>query len=159
MKACKILMILLVAAVFSASRAEAGNRDFEKITGKYSSCRNVEIVTISSELLEMLSTSENNELLKDLDWIKIMNLNDPHATPDIYNNLKKDIAAMLEDGYEELMTVSGGQSEMRIYIKRKDKDMLFFTSDEHDCFTAIHISGKITKTLTQALLNNEISLN
>lgn len=153
------LISVLVTIIFFSGYVSAQNRDFDTFLDKYSKSRNVEVVTISSELLKMLSTSEDNELLKDLRWIKIINLNNPGDTPQVYENMKSDVCSLTAEGYEELMTVRNGQSEMYIYLKIQDRENLFFISDEKDCYTVINISGKITKALTQALLNNEISLN
>ncbi len=156
----KLLIIITAILSFMPFRMYGQEKGIDGIIDKYSSAKDIEVVKLSAGILSMLAERDNNDLLKDLKWIKILNLNYPYKNKSTYDSLVRDIAEITGNGYEELVSAKDNESDIRIYLLKKEKgnEFLIFTSSEKDCYTVINISGKISTSLTQALLNNEISI-
>lgn len=167
-----IILILVLLGMIASQKGYSQTKDIEEIFEKYASNDDVDIVTISSGLLSLLARTDDNEILKGLDFIKIITISKNKNSFLLSKSLDQDFKTMIkEHNFINLIEVKDKDSKVDIFINAdssllKDKkasdsenneDLLLFIANDKSSYTCIYFKGLITEVLTDAILNNKIS--
>lgn len=170
------LLWMATALPVSAGRnagvsSEAGS--FGSIFDKYRKCRNVELVTLSPEIVRMLAEKDSNPILQDIDTLSVLNVKRydefmtsyyidnglPVASPGEVESAF--LGCAVSNGLSLLVSVKNEDTDITVYMKRNPGDLsgyILCCCRNSGYMSFIVISGTISDRLTDAVMKGEISV-
>lgn len=148
----KWILVLLLA--FGSLCASA--QSMEDIMQKYRSGQYVETMSVSGTVIKELAERDDNDILRKLTSIKLISMKNSEGSGPVAE-FSEDIASLMSAGYEELLSFSSGDAEVRICINGKRTEVLLLTQDTGE-IALMCLRGNIDSVVIEALLNNEISI-
>jgi len=161
-------IIWLICATGSLSAQNRRIRTVDDLFSAYEQAKGVGYISISPSLLKLAKAADDtkmDEVFNSIASLRIINIDIKAETNTIANQIRKDVADLVKQGsFEEIVKMREDDSDFVIYLSQnKNKDnkqleALLMVANGKTELVLIGISGKITRTVIDAVMDGQIGI-